>query len=160
MSRVFLPWFLINNKNYRAFVYFVLTHETDLQWRIYIVWKCRSNSQRENIIETNRVKLTKREKREPKGLRSDMKSRESTRKVWVYESLRREGKIRDPTNYPTAISYLFHLRAVYNESSIIFIVLRPPPPELFERYGKHCSELEDEETNTHISIFFLSEKYL
>lgn len=85
-----------------------------------------------------------------------MKSRESTRKVWVYESLRREGKIRDLANYPTAISYLFHLRAVYNEPSIIFIALRPPPlSELFERHGRHCTELEDGETNTHISIFFL-----
>lgn len=33
----------------------------------------------------------------------------------------RESKIRGSSNYPTAISYLFHLRAVYNEPSITFI---------------------------------------
>lgn len=66
--------------------------------------------------------------------RGEMKSVVHGKSLWVYEScfdwerrgkgaLRgtRKSKGRGSSNYPTAISYLFHLRAVYNEPSVTFI---------------------------------------
>lgn len=47
------------------------------------------------------------------------RARRTRKTLWVYESLRgtevgTESKVRGSSNYPTTVSYLFHLRAVYN----------------------------------------------